>query len=279
MTHGTSVSSTVRWWKKLDLFDWATAPVTVLAGSVALWFSFLNKTSTGQIRWWFAGPQIALTVIAATVPVVNAIRAKLRESQAEEREIAARTQARLQVNRALDPIVRRLADGAGALRSVIRLLPGRQRRRGLREQVLSIVVNAAAGAIGPEGESRSCYLTLKAGRERELVPTVHFAGRMGATQTVFSDRSVNGKFVIDKMIANEYVFCEDIDREPPPGLDNATIQTLDYRTFISVPVIARDTIYGMLTVDAPTPKDLSQRDVNLMKVMAGLVAVAMALAH
>lgn len=269
----------MRWWKKLDWFDRATAPVTISAGSVALWFSFYNKASTGQIRWWFAGAQITLTVLAAAVPVTSAIRAKLRETSAEEREITARTQARLQVNRALDPIVRRLADGAGALRNVIRFLPARQRRRGLRDQVLSIVVNSAAGAIGPEGESRSCYLTLKPGRERELLPTDHFAGRMGATQTVFSDRSENGRFLINKMIANEYLFYEDIEKEPPPGLDTATIQSLDYRTFISVPVIARDTVYGMLTVDAPTPKDLSQRDVSLMKVMAGLLAIAMALAQ
>jgi hypothetical protein len=33
----------------------------------------------------------------------------------------------------------------------------------------------------------------------------------------------------------------------------------------------------MLTVDAPNPGDLEERDVDLLGVMAGLVAIAMAM--
>src|SRR5271169_560969 len=122
----------VRWWKKLDGFDWATAPVSLSAVTFALVLSFYNKTPSGAIRWGFAAPQIALTFVAAAVPVATAIRAKLREKRAEDRERAVREEALLRTNKTLDPIVRTVATAVAT-----------GKLAGIREQVLWLILIAA----------------------------------------------------------------------------------------------------------------------------------------
>ena len=66
--------------------------------------------------------------------------------------------------------------------------------------------------------------------------------------------------------------CEDIDENPPPGWD--TTKQHDYRTFISVSVIAGYTAYGMLTLDALEPGELTTEDKGLLRLMAGVLAAA-----
>jgi hypothetical protein len=75
------------------------APVSLSAVTFALVLSFYNKTPSGAIRWGFAAPQIALTFVAAAVPVATAILAKLREKRAEDRERVAREEALLRTNK------------------------------------------------------------------------------------------------------------------------------------------------------------------------------------
>ena len=41
------------------------------------------------------------------------------------------------------------------------------------------------------------------------------------------------------------------------------------------PVIAGDTAYGMLTLDALKPGDLSMEDKGLLRLMGGILAVAL----
>ncbi len=75
------------------------------------------------------------------------------------------------------------------------------------------------------------------------------------------------------VLADEDRLCEDILADPPPGWDSA--KDRDYRTFISVSVIAGDTAYGMLTLDALGPGDLDTDDKGLLRLMAGVLAVAL----
>ncbi|GGF46458.1 hypothetical protein GCM10011519_20530 [Marmoricola endophyticus] len=61
--------------------------------------------------------------------------------------------------------------------------------------------------------------------------------------------------------------------DPPTGWD--TDKDRDYRAFISVAVIAGDTALGMLTLDAVEPGSLDDDDMGLLRLMAGLLAVAL----
>ena len=59
------------------------------------------------------------------------------------------------------------------------------------------------------------------------------------------------------------------------GLRDSTKER-DYRSFVSVSVIAGDTAFGMLTLDAVEPNALDADDLGLLRLMAGVLAVAMA---
>ena len=220
---------------------------------------FINDPTGAINEWWFGG-QIAGALTAVLAPMVSTWRAKRAESAAAEREIAARTQTRVEMNEALDPIVRTLGASAGTDVA------------GLRSKVLWLVVKTAAEIIGPDQGTRSCYFDLQAGPPKALVPTEYHAGRIGSTRSNFVEGTVGGDAAIAMVESNGHRLCEDTDKDPPPGWNN---KTRDYKTFISVAVVAENTAYGMLTVDALHPGDLEQRDVDLLTVMAGLVAIAM----
>jgi GAF domain len=139
--------------------------------------------------------------------------------------------------------------------------------------VLSLVTKTAAEIIGPDHGTRSCYFAAEAGPKR-LVPTEYHAGRLGTPRSTFVAGTEDGDAAIAMVESGGHLLCVNTDTEPPPGWND---KTRDYKTFISVAVVASDTAYGMLTVDALHPGDLEQRDVDLVTVMAGLVAIAMSL--
>jgi hypothetical protein len=82
----------------------------------------------------------------------------------------------------------------------------------------------------------------------------------------------DGDAAIAMVESSGHRLCTNIAVDPPPGWND---KERDYKTFISVAVVGGNTAYGMLTVDALNPGDLEQRDVDLLTVMAGLVATAM----
>ena len=49
-----------------------------------------------------------------------------------------------------------------------------------------------------------------------------------------------------------------------------------YLTYISVAIVAEGNVYGMITIDAPTPGDLDETDIPIMKVLANYLAAAYA---
>ena len=155
---------------------------------------------------------------------------------------------RLTIHYALDPIVRSLADGAP---STI---------------VLQMVVNTVAALVGPKDSTRVCYFELQPGPPNQLVATT-YAGR--ATDGNLPTWTSGAKDLIDAILDDSTLFVEDTQNQSPWRRRQI------YRTFITVPVIAGNVAYGMLTLEAPNPGDLKPSDTNLLKVMAGLAAIAL----
>ena len=108
-----------------------------------------------------------------------------------------------------------------------------------------------------------------------LVPTNYVKGRrVRKRQEPFVEGTEHGDYVLDKVLTNDPDFYPNLDEEAPPGFD---FRSVEYRTFISVPVVAGKIAYGALTADARQAGDLSDVDVDFMFVLAGLVATAMAM--
>jgi hypothetical protein len=216
---------------------------------------------------------------AALGPATNKIRMELktfqqRATQKLSQEVDARIAARLEIGEALDVIVRTVANRAHELiaaNSEERPVIGRS----LRREVLGLTVQITPQIMGPAGSARSCYLNFEAGPPKKLIPSEHFAGRLdNKRQTPFVAGTEHGDYVIRKVEANEPDFYRNLDEEAPPGFDHGSVV---YKTFLSVPVVAGTTAYGLLTLDARSAGDLAERDRDLMRVMAGLVATAMAM--
>jgi GAF domain-containing protein len=99
-------------------------------------------------------------------------------------------------------------------------------------------------------------------------------GRAGATRTTFVEGAPDGDAALVLIDSNQARFCPDVRTEPPPGWDPAAAR--GYRTFLSVPVIAGGSGFGMLSVDAPDPGDLTAEDESLLRLMAGPLADGLA---
>lgn len=249
---------------RVDRVDVGFGVATVCAAITAAFLTPFTRSADGTVRGWVLVGQLAAVLVTAAIPTLSAIRAKRAEQAAERREAQVRVESRVEMNQGLDPVIRKL----GQL-SVARLKADKER---LRAQVMSLAVIAASQIVCPKPEARACYFELTPGPPKVLKPTEHHAGRMGNTRSTFVEGTPDGDAAIGMVESNDHRFCLDVVAEPPPGWNN---KERDYRTFISVAVVAGRTAYGMLTVDAPEPGDLSEDDINVLRVLAGLLAASM----
>lgn len=239
----------------------AVALAFVVLSPIASYLS--QQTDGGAKVFWFI-VQVVATALAFAIPQVQQIAARRGEQTAEEREVEVRVDTRATMNDALDPVLRQLAK--------ISVEPDRAERDKSIEQVIPFVLEAAAKLIGSE-RSRSCWFELSDDPEPRLVPVLH-AGRAGSPTTTFEPGTEAGDAAINMVLTGDHRICEDIDMAPPPGWD--TTKPRDYRTFISVSVIAGDIAYGMLTLDALEPGDLTTDDLHMLDLMASALAAALA---
>ncbi len=223
----------------------------------------IARDSSGTKATLFVIASVVLTGLAFLIPQVRQVIARRSGATAEEREIEARVETRVAMNDALDPILRLVGNLA--------LEPDEVTRDQMRAQTIPLVLKTAAEFIGP-ARSRACWFKLEPGPPTRLDPT-DFAGRAGSPSTTFVEGTPAGDAATGMVLADEDRLCEDILADAPPGWDSA--KDRDYRTFISVSVIAGDTGYGMLTLDALGPGDLDTDDMGLLRLMAGVLAVAL----
>jgi transcriptional regulator with GAF, ATPase, and Fis domain len=168
---------------------------------------------------------------------------------------------------------------SGAFMPLLRLLAkieeaeNETERAKLREAAIASVVHAAPAVLGPDN-TRACFFVLENdpldGLLRLRFHTA--AGRVDEPHTRFEPSTAAGQAAFQMLIEDEYTFCEDTASSPPPGWNDHPHQ---YRTFLSVPVRGDQEIVGMLTVDAPSPGDLSiDRDLPILLVLARILAVS-----
>jgi len=239
---------------------YVTTGVTAAALTLAAFASVVVGSLHGTTRAWW----IAINLVSvATAVVVQAVEQRRRERERRAAEVVA-IDMRTAMNDALDPIVRQIGRIAMASNSKDRIA--------LREQTVPMVLNSASQLIGPD-RVRACWFRLDDGKPRALRPELS-EGRAGAPRTTFVEGTAVGDPVFDLLARNEHRFCADVSVLPPPGWDPTRLH--DYRTFLSVPVVAGSRALGLLTVDSLLPGDLTEGDVPLLRLLAGLLADALA---
>jgi transcriptional regulator with GAF, ATPase, and Fis domain len=218
----------------------------------------------GPLKPWWILLGIVMTVVGAAVPGYEQIRKERQRKSAEQAAIEAAVEMRVTINDALDPIVRQLGRIATAA--------SRQERGNLREATVPMVLDSAAHLIRGH-RVRACLFRLTDGRPRRLEPA-QYAGRADAPVTVFEEGTPDGDSAFAMIRHNEHVQSSDVDRHPPEGWHGSAEH--GYRSFIAVPVVAGQTAYGMLTVDAMNVGGVTSSDVPFVRLLAGLLADALA---
>jgi len=134
------------------------------------------------------------------------------------------------------------------------------------------VLDSAAHLAGT-GRVRACLFRFAQGTPRMLVPS-QYSGRVDDPLEPITEGTAEGDLVFGMIRHNQHLFYPDLATSAPPGWRIAAPQT--YRSFAAVPVAAGQNAFGMLTVDALEPDGIRRTDVPLIRLLGGLLAVALA---
>ena len=240
-----------------------TTAISLAAVALATWCGTQVGAAVADRQWWTLGA-VAASVIAAGVPAYEQIRKERLRARAQQAAMDAAVAMRVTKNDALDPIVRQLGRVATA--------PARREKEALQEAATAMVVDSAAQLAG-SGRVRACLFRFAPGRPRRLVPS-QYSGRVDDPLEPIAEGTPQGDLVFGMIQRNQHLFSPDLDTQPQPGWPVVAPQT--YKSFAAVPVAAGQNAFGMLMVDALEKDGVSRADVPLVRLLAGLAAVALA---
>ena len=237
---------------------------------------------------------VICSVIPATVTAVNRFTAKrlLRaETDARERAVAERERA-LQSK---DEAERRTAEVRIAAEAHLifalraRLSPslyclGKLAAAAASDRQVAPLIGSlsqaiVAAAIGHDNSAetrRSIFFAVQGDRMR----CVSYAGYEGAQDTGrtvlrSSPDDPVGQYMFGLLAEREALLIPDVEAA---GLPVRFPARRSYQTIIATAIMAGDTPYGILTLDSPQPHSLGQPDLEIMKTLANLLGVGLALA-
>ncbi len=240
-----------------------TTAVSLAAVGLATWLGMQAGAAVSYRPWWTLGA-VAASVTAAGVPAYEQIRKERLRAMTQQAAVDAAVTTQVTMNDALDPIVRQLGRVATAA--------NRREREALQEATVAMVVDSAAHLAG-SGRVRACLFRLAPGSPRSLVPA-QYSGRVDDPLEPITEGTVEGDLVFGMIRHNQHLFCPDLDAGPPAGWRVTAPQT--YKSFAAVPLAAGQNAFGMLMVDALEQDGIRRTDVPLIRLLAGLLADALA---
>jgi GAF domain-containing protein len=240
-----------------------TTVISLAGVALATLFSVQAAAGGPDRPWWLLGA-VAASVIAAGVPAYEQVRKEQIRARAQQVAVDSAVTMRVTMNDALDPIVRQLGRVATTA--------DRHEREALQEATIPMVLDSAAHLVG-SGRVRACLFRFAPGRARMLVPS-QYSGRVDDPLEPITEGTPQGDLVFGMIQRNQHLFCPDADGQPQPGWPITAPQT--YKSFAAVPVAAGQNAFGMLMVDALEKEGVSRADVPLVRLLAGLAAVALA---
>ena len=238
-----------------------TTAISLAGVALATLFGMEAGAAVAGRPWWTLGA-VAASVTAAGVPAYEQIRKERMRARAQRAAVDAAVAMRVTMNDALDPIVRQLGRVATA---------GRHDREALAEATIPMVLDSAAHLVG-SGRVRACLFRFAPGQPMVLVPSA-YSGRVDDPLEPIAEGTAEGDLVFGMVRRNQHLYCPDLDAGPPLGWRVTAPQT--YRSFAAVPVAAGRSAFGMLMVDALDKGGVRRADVPLIRLLGGLLAVAL----
>ena len=240
-----------------------TTIISLAGVALAAFFGMEAGRAVADRAWWTLGA-VAASVTAAGVPAYEQIRKEQMRARAQQAAVDTAVALRVTMNDALDPIVRQLGRMAAAT--------DRRERESLAAAAIPMALDSAAHLVG-SGRIRACLFLVTPRIPRILVPD-QYSGRVDDPLEPIAEGTAQGDLVFDMIRHNQHLFCPDLETSLPPGWQVAAAQT--YQSFAAVPVAAGHNAFGMLMVDALEKSGISRADVPLIRLLGGLIAVALA---
>jgi hypothetical protein len=239
-----------------------TTAISLAAVALATGFGMQAGSTTSGRGWWALGAVLA-SVTAAGVPAYEQIRKERLRARAQRAAVDAAVAMRVTMNDALDPIVRQLGRVVTA---------AKDDRAPLAEAAVPMALDSAAHLAGT-GRVRACLFRFAPGTPMALVPA-QYSGRVDDPLEPITEGTAEGDLVFGMIRHNQHLFCPDLDTGAPPGWRITAPQT--YKSFAAVPVAAGQNAFGMLMVDSLDAGGIRRSDVPLIRLLGGLLAVALA---
>lgn len=150
---------------------------------------------------------------------------------------------------------------------------GAAARREARQSLRQLTVGFAAERVGP-GRSRSCFYALETspGTGERTLRLRAWHGRHTPPRPRFDPSDPQEAQAFALVDSLDSMLVPDVQETYLPGWTGVA----EYRTFIAVTVSAGETPLGLLTLDSLHPGDLSQEDLDLVRLFAQLLAAGLA---
>lgn len=231
----------------------------VSAGSFAVGVLAGSATGAGRVLLITGGAVLAVGGIL--LGAWEKRRANRAQRSLERIALDAEENLTVTLNAALAPITENLAKLAATADPA--------QRATIVGSVQQAIVSAAVSLTQPPGQGRSAYYALEPGGE--ALARVTYAGRATRPRERFTSGTADGDRVLDVVLRRDYLLIDDVRTAPgvTPSADG-------YNTVIAVSVFAEQRVLGMLAADGPTPGSMTATHVEQMKVLANLLAIALA---
>lgn len=222
----------------------------------------LISISLGTGQWWLFALGALLVLVSIGFQVYKTVRdSRRRRSLEDERSELRRT----------------LRDALRPIPELIAQLPALS--YAARSERLQGIAQASATAlymlVAPHTEAvRANVFVLESEPTDRMVWLAH-VGR-GQTPGAFVSGTARGDAALSFIQKLVPIFYEDLAETRPPGY-RGTMS--DYDTFIAVPIWTDQSVYGMVTIDAPEPGSLTLGDQYLVELVAELMATAFEVAN
>jgi hypothetical protein len=197
-------------------------------------------------------------IVAVTINQIRAYRAKQGQLEIEGRSIVA-------VRTALSTAVHFLREIAAE--------EDKDKKQELMGSFMQSVVTAAV-VLSSAPQSRCSFFRIN-GDSMKCTIFNGADGRADRSERIFVDAATDkaGEAMFRLVRSGQSAHYPDVLESAPPGFEVGA----SYRTFIAAAVTAGSTPYGALTIDSPEPNSFGERDHQIMKMLAILMAAGLAL--
>ena len=257
----------MRFWghKRAKVLTWALTALGAIAMAAPRAVGWANGDD-GQRTYWFIGLGALAILVGSGLKELDQAMVKRGQNKQLERighvlgELIA-VVARAVTDRT-SSVDRRNDVVAAAQRCTLRLLPSKS--DGLRVCIYQLEYDEerqARGATPGKRPIEQAHLVLVGEPQgRGLDPARH--------EFNYDEQ---GRHTLDKILANKHVWCPDAKRKPTPGLE------LDrsYKCYLSVPIRVNGQVEGMLTCDAKSRGDLSEKMGPVLRMTAIVAGIGL----